>query len=189
MLSVLFACETSQEKARTKLNEMNVAYDEDSFVQKASEGDVQAVKNFLIAGMDPNVRDREGNTAQIMAAKEGHEDIVNILIGHGADLEARDDKAGVTALMSAATRGRTEMVQLLLDRGAEINARANDGKTALILAAFLGQADTVKLLIEKGANVNAQDKGGRTALSLAKSFGRRNIVEMLVNAGAVEAGK
>ena len=94
ILFALVACATSQEKARTKLNKMNVSYDEDSFVQKAVEDDTKAVEYFLAAGMDPNVLDKNGNTALIMSMKQGHEDVVNLLLGYGADLEVKDKKLG-----------------------------------------------------------------------------------------------
>jgi len=112
-LFTVVACATSQEKARTKLDEMNIAYDENSFVQKASEGDVQAVENFLLAGMDPNVTDEKGNTALISTAKEGHLEIVELLLEKGADIEGRDSKFGGTPLIWAAIRGQTDTVKLL----------------------------------------------------------------------------
>jgi len=165
LLGALVACATSQEKARTKLDEMNIAYDENSFVQKASEGDVQAVGNFLLGGMDPNVTDEKGNTALIAAAKEGHQEIVQLLLEKGADIEGRDSKFGGTPLIWAAIRGQTDTVKLLLEKGADINGvEEKNGMSGIILAAIKGNNQIIEVLLENGADVNSGDRRLTTAI-------------------------
>ena len=64
LFMILFtACATSPEKARKTLEDKNISYSADTFVQTAGTGDTETVKTFLIAGMDPNSVDKEGNNA------------------------------------------------------------------------------------------------------------------------------
>ena len=69
----LMACGNPQEEARVKLGQMNVKYNEDTFVDRAKDGDVLAVKLFLQAGMSPNVSDEGGTTPLMAASRAGRE--------------------------------------------------------------------------------------------------------------------
>jgi ankyrin repeat protein len=51
---------------------------------------LEAVKMCLDAGIDPNVADDEGRTALHGAAHKGRNDVVKLLVEHGAKLDARD---------------------------------------------------------------------------------------------------
>ncbi len=53
-------------------------------VTRAGEGDAGAVARLLAAGVDPNARDRNGNTALILAADKGYIDVVRVLLERGA---------------------------------------------------------------------------------------------------------
>ena len=50
---------------------MGTKYDGNAFVQLAAQGDAAAVKQALADGMDPNVKDDNGNAALVEAAKSG----------------------------------------------------------------------------------------------------------------------
>ncbi len=184
-LFVPIAHATSPDDARAKLDQINVPYSEDLFVQKAGEGDIFAVRLFLKAGMDPNAADEKGNTALIAAAKAGQREMVNLLLDEGAEIDGRDKKFGGTALVWAAIRGRTETVKLLLERGATSNAKEKmNGMSALHTAAVRGHTDTVKVLLDKGVDVNTRDKAGRTALMWAANRGQTDTVRLLLDRGA-----
>ena len=51
---------------------------------------VEAVKLCLDAGIDPNAADDEGRTALHGAAHKGRNEVVKLLVAHGANLEAHD---------------------------------------------------------------------------------------------------
>ena len=51
---------------------------------------LEAVKMCLEAGIDPNVADDEGRTALHGAAHKGQPDVIQLLVEHGANLEAHD---------------------------------------------------------------------------------------------------
>lgn len=89
-----------------------------------------------------------GQTALMVAAREGAVEAVRLLLRHGARLDARDS-AGNTPLHIAARpwwRENASLVALLLDAGAARNARDNLGRTPAELAAAAGFADSAALL-------------------------------------------
>ncbi len=56
-----------------------------------SEADnLEAVKMCLDLGIDPNIADGDGRTALHGAAHKGRNDVVRLLVDHGAKLDARD---------------------------------------------------------------------------------------------------
>lgn len=80
-------------------------------------------------------RDLVGRTALMLAASEGHINLLELFLDKGSSLETKD-KEGLTALSWACVRGRVIAVQMLLDRGSDVNTNDNSGRTPLDLAAF-----------------------------------------------------
>jgi uncharacterized protein len=78
--------------------------------------------------------DGDLNNTALHAATAGHyRDIVEILLAHGADVNARSHGAirqGFTPLHVAAGRGFHDIAELLLQYGADIHAQKDDGQTA-----------------------------------------------------------
>lgn len=67
-----------------------------------------------------------------MAAGAGYRVLVNLLLGLGADANARAPGGGLTALQAAAKGGHEAIVNKLLKAGADVNAQGVYGKpTAL----------------------------------------------------------
>lgn len=150
------------ESARAELAGLAVPYTPQAFVERTRKGDVPVVKLFVAAGMDPNAKDDEGNTALMNAIAEHRTEVVNVLLGAKADVNEKNG-GGATALDWAAARGQRDTVQLLLDKGANRDA-VNEG---VVAAAEAGHTDIIRLLLEKGAS--AHDIGARALLAAAGS--------------------
>ena len=87
----------------------------------------------------------DGATPLIIAAAQGHSDIVHHLVEVGADKDWRT-KAGKTALFFAAYNGHLDIVRHLLEVGANKDQARNDGATPFLVAALQGHHDVVDLL-------------------------------------------
>ncbi|KAJ5610789.1 hypothetical protein N7510_007508 [Penicillium lagena] len=124
-----------------------------------------------------------GSTALIAAAGEGKIDVVEILIGKGADVNLKDN-SGRTALIAAASHRNIDMAKMLISEGADVNLKDNNGTTALIAATSHRNIDMAKLLISEGADVNLKDITGQTALIAAASYGYEAVARLLTDYGA-----
>ncbi len=62
---------------------------------------------------------QSGTTAMIAACQENHEDIVKVLLRHGARVSIYNKFSKYTPLMAAARNSNFEIVKLLLKAGAD----------------------------------------------------------------------
>lgn len=72
---------------------------------------------MLQNGFDPNKSDYDKRTALMLACVEGHKDVVNTLLGAGADVTARDNFGGC-ALLEACKGKHGQLIELLVKNGA-----------------------------------------------------------------------
>jgi hypothetical protein len=123
------------------------------------------------------------NTALEAASVEGHDEVVQQLLDHGADVNAQGGPYG-NALQAASRFGYSETVQKLLDHGADVNARGGFFGTALEAASVEGYDEVVQKLLDHGADVNAQGGLYGTALEAASVEGHDEVVQKLLDHGA-----
>lgn len=128
--------------------------------------------------------DSNHDTALTVACSGGHEDLVQLLLNRGPDVEHRDKK-GFTSLMLAATAGHEKIVEILLNHHAELEAQSERTKdTALSLACSSGRYEVVEILLARGANKEHRNVSDYTPLSLAASGGYVSIIKLLLTHGA-----
>jgi len=90
----------------------------DISIHKAAEdGNIEAVKQYLTAGADLNLKkDLFGSTPLHSAALKGRKEVAELLIAKGADVNAKDE-FGFTALDRAVQLKRIETADLLRKHG------------------------------------------------------------------------
>lgn len=150
-------------------------------LEGAAGADPDAVKTLLARGVDPDLSDPDGNTALIIAAREGGIEVVRALLAARPRLNATN-RFGETALMLAAYSGRTEVVRELLLEGADVNH--GRGWNPLLYAVFRGHGDIADLLLKFRADPNSRGPNGSTALMFAARSGQADIISMLLAHGA-----
>jgi len=190
LTSCLCACaqgvsdQPTPEAARRFLKLRGYEFDNKSFFAAAAAGDEIAVNGFLSAGMNPNVKDHDGDTALTAAAARGDLKIVNVLLKGRADVNAKG-RNNWTALLLALQDKRDEVSEILLARSdVDLKAETPEGMTALMIAAWTQKIQFVRALLDRKADVNHQDKDGDTALHGAALNGDARLLQMLLDNGA-----
>jgi ankyrin repeat protein len=129
-------------------------------------------------------------TALHLAVAHGRDDIIELLLIHGADVMAKSD-GGWTALHNACEQGSVKVAKTLLTAGADVNARLLSGMTPLHVAAQAGHLGVVKCLLERtDIKRAARDASGITPFLLAaqsKKPARKEIVNILAPSNQVES--
>jgi ankyrin repeat protein len=149
-------------------------------VVAARAGWIPTTDLLLKAGAKVDAKNSFGDTAIMVAALNGHLELVKKLQARGADINPR----GWTPLAYAASNGRIEVVQYLLGLGADINARSPNGTTPLMMAVRGNHEETVDVLLAKGADPNLRNQNDASALAWATRGGFFGIEQSLRKYGA-----
>ncbi|KAJ1482331.1 ankyrin repeat-containing domain protein, partial [Baffinella frigidus] len=144
----------------------------------------EEARQLLLGGA--NIEERGGRAPHLttplqIAGHQGHAEVVQLLLEHGALLNVKNND-GVTPLHHAARarRGREAVALVLLQHGADVTAEEAYGRTALHLAAFKGHGAMARLLLQHGADVSANDSHGLTALHIGAFQGHATVVRVLI---------
>lgn len=136
---------------------------------------VQICKLLLEHGANPNL----GHVGALSAAaKFGNQELVELLLDHGAYINGI--AGDTTPIASAASFGRVKIVELLLDRGAEQDGNA-------LHKAICGSSEdstkVLKLLLNRGFNVDCVIDSA-TPIRVAVMLRKYDIVKLLLDYGA-----
>ena len=87
-------------------------------LHKKPVGDIQKVKDLLQQGSDVNAIDAFGRTPLMLAAMGNSQELINLLLEHGADINAKDASTGKTALQFAKDFKQKQTIKTLQQHGA-----------------------------------------------------------------------
>lgn len=180
--------EATAETIRACLGADLMARDEDgrtALHHLSRHGNVEAVKELLAAGADPNAPGSTFCLAPLHLVKTPA--LVEVLVAAGADPKAvRND--GSTPLHEAAASGNSEAVRTLIAAGADPKAVSDDGNTPLHSATARwvegDVSEAVRALIAVGVDLNAVNDDGHTALLSRRFAGDDDSAKLLIAAGA-----
>jgi uncharacterized protein len=151
------------------------------FFRAIERDDGGAITQLLKRGLDPNLRDPNGQTGLFLALRGASPAAVNALMASPQlDVNAANAKSE-TALMMAALRGEVDMLQRLLARGATLHQA---GWSAVHYAATGPNPEALALLLDRGAPLEARSPNGSTPLMMAAGYGPEAAVDLLLKRGA-----
>ncbi|OXU29408.1 hypothetical protein TSAR_002204 [Trichomalopsis sarcophagae] len=109
---------------------------------------------------------------------------VKLLLMHGANVSARDNK-GMTPLHLGIIHRYERIVEMLLSSGSDGNVKTKTGMTPLHLAVERGIFEIVEILVQHNVDVNSvENLKLSTPLHLASLYRHFKIVDLLLKSGA-----
>ena len=109
-------------------------------------------------------------TPLYVAAKKQTPEIVELLLDHGAEINALSH-GWMPALMAAVVHGQIDNCKVLLKHGADASIRTNTAESTLELAVTNQKPDVGKLLLDHGIDVCSKSRTGSTMLDVAIMIG------------------
>lgn len=114
--------------------------------ESINAGNIDDVKALLAQGVPVDSLDDHGMTPLQHAAYKGIQELCELFLNHGADVNAHAHDHGYTALMFAALTGNKNIIKMLLEHGAKPYMENSVNRTAAQMAAFVGQHEVVSLI-------------------------------------------
>ncbi|KIM03568.1 MAG: ankyrin [Sulfurovum sp. AS07-7] len=115
---------------------------------------IEIIKLLVEAGVDIFQTTKEGVGAIDIAIKFKREDVVQLCIDSGIDINISKRKSKITPIILASCFNNISMVELLINNGANINAVDNSKMSAKDYAKKLGQNKMLDFLDSIGAEFN-----------------------------------
>lgn len=111
-----------------------------------SNDTLKQIYNLVAQGI--NAQAQDGDTALMIASRNGRLGVVRALIDEGANLDTQNIN-GKTALMIAIFHNHSEIALTLIDKGANLDAQDDVGDTALTIAERNGRSEVVQTLEQR----------------------------------------
>jgi ankyrin repeat protein len=150
---------------------------EEDLLAAIRQGDAAAVRKLLDGGVSANAKYRYDRSALSFAADRGNLEIVTLLVGRGAAVDAQDSYYKMTPISAAAMKGHVEILKALLARATPV-AQGD----ALLPAIHGGKPEVVSTVLAS-RSFSARDLS--QALAIAEQAGAADVAVVLKAAGAV----
>ncbi|XP_051473649.1 nuclear factor NF-kappa-B p105 subunit isoform X3 [Apus apus] len=148
----------------------------------------EVVEDLLKAGADVSLLDRHGNSVLHLAATEGDDKIMSLLLKHKkiSPMVSLFNAEGLTAIHLVVMANSMSCLKQLIAAGVNVNAQEQkSGRTALHLAVEQENIPLAGcLLLEGDADVDSTTYDGTTPLHIAAGRGSTKLAAVLKAAGA-----
>ena len=155
----------------------------DALYIASRNGHIDIARWLLDHGADVHFKAFAGGTPLHWAYFSGVRELIDLLLAHGADPEARDDFNDATppdfGLIMVSEMGTPDRVRRLLDDGLATANTPSAKTTPLHAAAYYGHVEIAQLLLDRGANPKATNVDGKTPLDVARERGHTRLADLL----------
>lgn len=163
---------------------------------RAIDNDSWGMFELLLAkGAKPGIKNKDGVSAVLLAAKKPDTTWLVRLLAKGADINVTNsdgqnalysaasanvpvllgrkikvdvvDNNGVSPLVNACKRLRWDVARMLLEAGAGVRPISSEGEAALALVIAARRFDLAQRILDRGGNINAVTSQGSTILQMA----------------------
>ena len=163
-------------------------------LQTCISGQANTCRILLLHGADPNLQNKQNETAMTTAARCGHADVVMALMTGGAKIN-QETRSGRMPLHEGLRCNHSEVVTvLLLDAGIGLNAipqRCEEPRTPLMTAVQFGSVQALEALLTKvvpkdinqiGVDLHFETTKNQTALDVAIVYGQSETALVVIEA-------
>ena len=162
-------------QARTRRDED--AERDQQLMAAVARGDVEGSRTAIASTDDVDVRSpmlngfNDRHTPLLVAARDGHAEIVEMLLAAGADADAVEPVFGAVPLHKAVYNGHADITRILVDHGVDKDFQgATNGYTPLHDAIWHGHEECARVLLTAGARLDLLGHDGTTPLGLATTI-------------------
>ena len=146
--------------------------------------DKPLLESLLMDQAKVNSQYCKGSTPLHLACSINQIAIVQMLLYHGADINATRNEDEYMPIHVAALCGYVHTVKMLIDKGANIDASNKFKNRPLHLAAGCGHGTVVAVLLENKANMEVLNASKNSPLALAAAGEHTDVVLTLLESGA-----
>ncbi|KAI3991020.1 hypothetical protein MKX01_026204 [Papaver californicum] len=154
---------------------------ESNLLTVASTGNAAFLDELLTAKFDPDTEDLQGKTPLHIAASNGHEDCVLVLLKHACNVHAQD-KYGNTATWDAISNKHHSIFRILYHCSSISNS--STAGDLLCLAAKRNDLPTMKELLTHGLSADSKNRQHFTAIQIAMMEKHVDMINLLLLNGA-----
>lgn len=177
IMSDVTALESSLNKA-LRTGDLNAVENALSAIQTHQNASLRAVIN------EHRTRAEETALHHVLTHHSKPLPIIEYLLQHGADANARSLRTFSAALHEAARVDAARCAERLIAHGAVIDARKRGDYTPLMIASAGGNESVVRVLLRNGANISARNRLQECALHLAARCNDVRVMQLLLASGA-----
>lgn len=149
-------------------------------------GDPVMARILTDHGADANAVGGMGYSALSAASAEGHEELVNVLLEAGADVDIPNVDGDMPLFSTVIRKGAEAVVRMLIEYGADVNHVHRIYRcTPILFAAKEGRNKAMKVLFEGGADIHFTARRGYTPLVYAvQGVNKKGAKLLLIDWGA-----
>ena len=189
--ALMIACEEGKKDAiNVLLNagaDPNIAdVDGDTCLHNAARSycSTEVLQAIISHGGDVNATNKKNENALMLACKNKKEDVINVLLNAGTDLNIADADGDTCLHNAARSYCSTEVLQAIISHGVDVNATNKKNENALILACKNKKEDVINVLLDAGADPNIADADGDTYLHYAaRGYWSTEVLQAILSQG------